>query len=119
MNNQIESWLEVVSVNEVKENKQSIITKYFTETELKEINANRPQTLAGFYAVKIALKKIINQKYPGSNITENNIILMHNSNGAPYIKDILSLQKEDLKKFCISISHTSENAYGFVAFGDR
>lgn len=118
MKNQIQSQLEVVTINEVKENLQQIKNACFSESELKELDTGHIQTLAGFYVTKIALKKIINQQYPNHNITEKQIILTHNPNGAPSISEIISFHDDDLKKFHISISHTSENAYGFAAIMD-
>ena len=61
MNNQIQSQLEIVSLQEVKKSSQHIKARYFSEFELKEISSKHLQTLAGFYATKKALKKIINQ----------------------------------------------------------
>ncbi len=115
MNNLIQSQIEVVAIKEFKKNLQNIKTKYFSESELQALRYKHPQTLAGFYAAKMALKKLINQKISKNHITENQIILMHNSNGAPCIKEIASLRKMDLEKISISISHTTENAYGFAS----
>lgn len=115
MSNLIQSQIEVVAIKEFKRNLQNIKTKYFTESELLALSSKHLQTLAGFYAAKMALKKLINQKNTQIHLTENQIILMHNSNGAPCIKEIASLQKMDLEKIFISISHTAENAYGFAS----
>lgn len=115
MNNQIQSQLEIISIKMVIENSRYIKDSYFSDFELKDIDNKHPQTLAGFYAVKIALKKIINKAYPKHRINEKQIILMHRTNGAPCIKEIKFLQDKDIGKFFISISHTSENAYGFAS----
>lgn len=118
MKNIIQSQLETVTISEIKKNKHKIADQYFTEAELDEFTDKHVQTLAGLYAVKIALKNLVNQKYPDCNISEKEIILTHNSDGAPSINEIISFDDEDLKKFFISISHNSERAYGFAAIAD-
>lgn len=118
MINQIQSQLEIVSIHEVKKNYRQIKKEYFSEFELEEIGTKHLQTLAGFYATKMALKKIINQQKRKHQISEKQIILLHNSAGAPYIKEIESLNRQDIDKFFISISHTSENVYGFASIGE-
>lgn len=118
MKNIIQSQLEIVTISEIKKDMQKTIDKYFTKAELDEFGNKYLQTLAGFYAVKKALKNLINQKYPDCNISEKEIILTHNSEGMPFINEIISFNNEGLQKFFISISHTSENAYGFAAITD-
>ena len=118
MKNIIQSQLEIVIISEIKKNMQKTINNYFTEVELDAFGNKHLQTLAGFYAVKKALKNLINQKYPDCNISEKEIILTHNSEGVPYINEIISFNNEEMQKFFISISHTSENAYGFAAITD-
>ncbi len=118
MKNVIQSQLEIVTISEIKKNMHKIIDQYFTKAELDEFSDKHLQTLAGFYAVKIALKNLVNQKYPDSNISEKEIILTHKSDGAPFIYEITSFSDKDLKKFFISISHTAENAYGFASITD-
>ena len=118
MKNIIQSQLEIVRISEIKKNMRKTIDKYFTEVELNEVGNKHIKTLAGFYAVKKALKNLISQKYPDCNISEKEIILTNNSEGAPFINEIISFNNEDLQKFFISISHTSEYAYGFAAITD-
>jgi phosphopantetheinyl transferase (holo-ACP synthase) len=104
MKNIIQSQLEIVRISEIKKNMRKTIDKYFTEVELNEFGNKHIKTLAGFYA--------------DCNISEKEIILTNNSEGAPFINEIISFNNEDLQKFFISISHTSEYAYGFAAITD-
>ena len=115
MKNQIKSHVEVVEINKVEQNLDQIRKDCFTEPELSELSNKHIQTLAGFYAVKVALKKLLDQLYPDQMISEKQIIITHNLDGAPYINEIISFMNDDIKKLQISISHTSENAYGFAA----
>lgn len=119
MNNHIQSQIEVVTIKEVEENLQHIKREYFSESELQSISSKHPQTLAGFYVTKIALKKLISKMNPNFTVSENQIILEHNSNGQPYVKKIASLPVKDLEKYFISIAHTSENAYGLATIQEN
>lgn len=115
MKTHIRSQIEIVAINEVEHKLNQIKNECFTKSELVELNHKHIQTMAGYYAIKIALKNLIDQLYPLNNISEKQIILSHNPNGAPCIDEIISLSNDATYKFQISISHTSENAYGFVA----
>jgi phosphopantetheinyl transferase (holo-ACP synthase) len=115
MKNIIQSRVETVSINDVRKNAGFIKTRYFAKTELQELQNEHLQTLAGFYAVKCALKKLINDIYPEFQIEERQIIITHNKTGAPRVKTIKPMQKADTERIYISITHTSDNAYGFAA----
>jgi len=76
------------------------------------------QSPDGFYAAKLAFTKTIDQQCSDKNISGKQVILTHNSNGAPYIREFISLDNDALRKFSISISHTSEIPDGFAVITD-
>jgi len=117
--NQIISKLEIVSILDYKNKLQKLFPKCFDTSEIEELNNKSIQTILGFFALKTAVKKILNEINPKINIIDKNIIISHNALGAPILKKINSSKVIYLSdKIHISLSHTKNNVYGLAVLGN-
>ena len=117
--NQIISKLEIISILDYKNKLQKLFPNCFDTSEIEELNNKSIQTILGYYAIKTAVKKILNDINPEININDKNIIISHNALGAPVLKKINSKKGICMSdNIQISLSHTNKNVYGLAVLGN-
>ncbi|HZK33323.1 MAG TPA: NAD(P)H-hydrate dehydratase [Tissierellaceae bacterium] len=118
MNNKIKIGVDIVNINRIEKilisKRDQFLNKLFTEKEIKYISTKnyKANTIAGMFASKEAVSKAL-----GSGIGYINwqdIEVLHNENGKPYISINVKLGKTmnelGLNDFEISISHERDYA---------
>jgi len=98
-----------------------VAAQYFCEAELTELATRRPQTMAGFLAVKRALVGLFTPLLATDSLSERDFVLSHDKQGAPCLVTVpLAGLSDDeystIGEAKLSISHTREAAYGLVAY---
>jgi len=114
---------ECISLDTFRRDCTDLIQSGFSPEEQAELEKRPDQTKAGILAVKKALAKLYTELFNAHDITEHSFIVLHQKNGAPYIKkfpEIPSDYKQYTKKdFHISISHNRAHTYGLAAIREK
>lgn len=94
----------LISKMQSKVDRQTFMNRIFTQKEQKYINSkgNRSQTAAGIFSAKEAFLKALGKGI--FDIRLNDIEILHNNNGAPYIN------YPDVGKIFLSITHMGDIA---------
>lgn len=112
--------IEIDRVAKAIQNKR-FISKYFSNKEIEMFNVrkNNVETIAGNFAVKEAVSKVLGTGFRGINIKD--IEVLRDEYGKPYVnlKNTAQIIKEDLKinSIHVSISHC-KNYVSAVAIGE-
>ena len=101
-----------------KASKASFVKHVFGEDELAEITERgmKPVNFAVCFAAKEAFSKAIGTGLRG--FAFNDVQLLHESSGKPYLKLSGNLNKYDEKCFDISITHTAELVFATVIMSE-
>jgi phosphopantetheine--protein transferase-like protein len=108
-----------ISIEDFNSNKNSLMTRYFSETEKEKQKDLSVQSIAARYALKQAIKNI----YPHIDFPLNQIIIGKSGNGAPLIEEfpevLMEKYPDHVDKIRVSISHSRVYATALaVLFGD-
>ena len=114
---------DLVAVNRVAKacEKEGFLTRTFTSKEIEAFR-NKPQSLAGNFAVKEAVSKCFGTGFRGFELTD--IEVLRDDNGKPYV-NLYNGAKYIYdrfygKKIFVSISNTEEYAMAMAVFeGDE
>ena len=114
---------DLVAVNRVAKacEKEGFLTRTFTSKEIEAFR-NKPQSLAGNFAVKEAISKCFGTGFRGFELTD--IEVLRDDNGKPYV-NLYNGAKYIYdrfygKKIFVSISNTEEYAMAMAVFeGDE
>jgi len=109
---------DIIEIERIAKLDNRFLEKHFTENErdLFLNKNNAPQTIAANYAAKEAFSKAIGTGVRGFSLNE--VEVLRDSLGKPYInvygnaKEILENLK--IKNIFVSLSHSKENAVGYV-----
>lgn len=115
---QIHTHLEIVLIDEVKNNSEELLAEYFSTEEQKELEDRHIQTVAGFLAIKKGLSKMCLSVFSEITIEPAQFKLSHDKSGAIQIVAVPEKVGKDLGNFFVSVSHTKKSACGLVVFQD-
>jgi phosphopantetheinyl transferase (holo-ACP synthase) len=109
----IHSALEVLSIEEVEQEREGLALRHFSPDEYAEIAGRRAQTTAGFLAAKRALVRLFAEMEGQETFQERDFVLTHHTNGAPLVVSLPG-DAGPGKTVHVSISHTRRFAYGLA-----
>ncbi|MFH1437326.1 MAG: hypothetical protein ABIJ56_16595 [Pseudomonadota bacterium] len=116
----IHSYMEIVPIDYVKINRESIGERFFSPQENRLLSSRHVQTTAGFLALKKALVQCFRALSGGVEYGEKDFVLAHGDKGGPKIEKIPDVPGMDAKSLSAnphgSVSHTKTAACGLAVF---
>jgi len=108
----VRSYLEVVPIDHVRENRTAVLSQFFTPGETHRMRSRPARTLAGILALKRGLVKHFSSVAGCEECSELDFEFDHDDNGAPLP---LSLPGPQVgSAFFVSVSHTADRACGLT-----
>lgn len=109
--------LEVVPIDEMKENREVLFKEHFSNEERSELADSHIRTAAGYLAIKRGLATICSSVFTESGFGLHKFGLSHDVNGAIQLSKMPDrIRKYSNGQFFISASYTDKNAFGMVVF---
>jgi phosphopantetheinyl transferase (holo-ACP synthase) len=106
----IRSFVETISLAETANNRMVLESGCFTERESS--SSLSLKTLAGLVCIKKAVCAALAERVFGLAALEKEIVLGHDANGAPMIKEMPAAAQRKIRSLCVSLSHTKDLACG-------
>lgn len=109
------SFLGTVEIAHVKQSLGAMLEADFSEQERAALGGRSVQSVAGFLALKRAVMALARSVGAGSHLSERDVELSHDANGAPVVLSVgAGAGAGILGRLRVSISHTSTTAYGLA-----
>jgi len=114
----VSSVVEMVDIDEVKNNRQAILHSSFSPEERKELEKRHVRSTAGVLALKQAICSLIYQT-TGHSLNKKDCFISRLENGQPFLKSLpghLSISSLRHQNLFLSISHSKRTAYGLAVY---
>ena len=121
MTGRLHTYMEIVDVNNVRQNRDMVVSQFLAPTETHHMTSKPPASLAGYVATKKALVKLVRDRLHETQTSEKDFILNHDPRGGLVLQSVpiqhhAALRTHDIS---ISMSHTANTAVGIVVYREN
>lgn len=114
----VTSMVEMVDIDEVKNNRRAILDSCFNPEEQNELARRHVRSTAGVLALKQALCSLVYQM-TGQALIKKDFLISRLATGRPVLKSMpahLSSSSFRYRNLFLSISHSRQTAYGLAVY---